>query len=110
MESLVNIKSTYSKSTYSWFLAVSLSLVTVLVSPSSFAQEREYDLEIRKETVNITGKPVDFALTVNGGIPAPTLRFVEGEEAVINVKNSTDEDTSVHWHGLLVPWNKDHRR
>ena len=97
------------KNVYSWFLAISFFLITVLFSQFSFAQEREreYDLELRKETVNITGKPIDFALTVNGGIPAPTLRFVEGEDAVIHVKNSTDEDTSIHWHGLLVPWNMD---
>ena len=79
----------------------------VLFSNTTLAAKRVYDLEIKKETVNKTGENVDFALTVNGRIPAPTLRFMEGEEAVINVTNSTNEETSVHWHGILIPWNMD---
>ncbi|MCJ8330171.1 MAG: multicopper oxidase domain-containing protein, partial [Lentisphaeria bacterium] len=48
------------------------------------------------------GKPVK-ALTVNGGIPGPTLHFNIGETAVITVKNKLKESSSVHWHGLLLP-------
>jgi FtsP/CotA-like multicopper oxidase with cupredoxin domain len=48
-------------------------------------------------------KPVR-ALTLNGGIPGPTLRFREGDTARIRVHNRLqDEETSIHWHGLLVP-------
>lgn len=65
-----------------------------------------YHLDIRREVVNITGTPVE-KITVNGGIPGPTLRFTEGEEAVITVTNHLDEDTSVHWHGLLLPGEMD---
>jgi FtsP/CotA-like multicopper oxidase with cupredoxin domain len=61
-----------------------------------------YHLDIRRETVNITGTPVK-KITVNGSIPGPTLHFTEGEEAIITVTNHLDEDTSVHWHGLLLP-------
>lgn len=47
---------------------------------------------------------MDFALTVNGSIPAPTLEFTEGDDAEITVHNKlTDEETSIHWHGLLLP-------
>lgn len=60
-----------------------------------------YHLDIARESVNITGTPV-MKVTVNGGIPAPTLRFTEGEEVVINVTNKMDEDTSIHWHGLII--------
>ncbi len=62
----------------------------------------EYSLTISKETVNLAGKEVT-GMTVNGSIPGPTLRFTEGEYAVIYVKNTIDVETSVHWHGILLP-------
>lgn len=90
------------------FLLKVLSFLIMLTSTTSFSNQREYHLEVKKEVVNKSGKKeVDFALTINGGIPAPTLRFVEGDEAIIHVKNSTNEETSIHWHGLLLPWNMD---
>ncbi len=63
---------------------------------------REYTLTIRQQKVNITGKVV-MGMTINGTIPGPTLEFNEGEYAVIYVKNEMDVETSVHWHGLLLP-------
>ncbi|MGY8915463.1 MAG: multicopper oxidase domain-containing protein, partial [Flavobacteriales bacterium] len=63
---------------------------------------REYNLTIRKEMVNMAGKEV-MGMTINGSIPGPTLEFAEGEYAIINVTNKMDEETSVHWHGLLLP-------
>ena len=62
----------------------------------------EYTLTIKEETVNLAGKDVT-GMTVNGTIPGPTLRFTEGEYAVIYVKNEMDVETSVHWHGILLP-------
>jgi len=64
--------------------------------------ERVYNLTIDYETVNYTGKEVK-AMTINGGIPGPNLEFTEGEFAIINVTNNMDEETSVHWHGLILP-------
>ena len=43
------------------------------------------------------------ATTINGSVPGPLLRFREGERATIHVTNRLQEDTSIHWHGLLVP-------
>ncbi len=43
------------------------------------------------------------ATTINGTVPGPLLRFREGDRATINVTNRLREDTSIHWHGLLVP-------
>ncbi|HSM05308.1 MAG TPA: copper resistance system multicopper oxidase [Longimicrobiales bacterium] len=43
------------------------------------------------------------AVTMNGTVPGPLLRFREGDEAVIHVTNELDEDTSIHWHGLILP-------
>ena len=74
----------------------------------SYSQEdeerpiREYTLTIEKQTVNFAGKEV-MGMTVNGNIPGPTLEFTEGEQAVIHVINKMDVETSVHWHGLLLP-------
>jgi CopA family copper-resistance protein len=62
----------------------------------------EYTLTIKEEMVNKAGKEVK-GMTVNGTIPGPTLEFTEGEYAVIYVKNEMSEETSVHWHGLILP-------
>jgi CopA family copper-resistance protein len=62
----------------------------------------EYDLVIAQQEVNITGKTV-WAMTINGDIPGPTLRFKEGDIARIHVHNRMSVDTSIHWHGVLVP-------
>ncbi len=43
------------------------------------------------------------AVTINGTVPGPLLRFTEGDEAVLRVHNRLDEDTSIHWHGILLP-------
>ncbi|WP_047420392.1 multicopper oxidase domain-containing protein [Cellulophaga sp. Hel_I_12] len=63
---------------------------------------REHTITLREATVNKAGKEV-MGMTVNGTIPGPTLEFTEGEYAVIYVKNEMSEETSVHWHGLLLP-------
>ncbi|MDD3722970.1 MAG: multicopper oxidase domain-containing protein [Lutibacter sp.] len=62
----------------------------------------EYTLEINEEMVNKAGKDV-MGMTINGSIPGPTLDFTEGEYAVIHVKNNMDVETSIHWHGMLLP-------
>ena len=63
---------------------------------------KEYTITIQKDKVNKAGKEV-MGMTVNGTIPGPTLEFTEGEYAVIYVKNEMDVETSIHWHGLLLP-------
>lgn len=62
----------------------------------------EYTLTLKEEMVNKAGKEV-MGMTVNGTIPGPTLEFTEGEYAVIYVKNEMSLETSVHWHGILLP-------
>ena len=77
--------------------------VCALCSSSAFAAVKEYHLTIAEQTVNITGKPVQ-RITVNGQFPAPALEFEEGDEAVIHVHNQlNNQDSSIHWHGLLLP-------
>jgi len=66
----------------------------------------DFDLAIGETVVNLTGAP-GRALTVNGSLPAPTLRWREGETVTVRVANRFHHDTSIHWHGILVPANMD---
>ena len=58
-----------------------------------------------------TGFTVDgragHAVAINGTIPAPLLRLKEGQNVRITVENRLDEDTSIHWHGFIVPFEMD---
>lgn len=65
-----------------------------------------FDLAIDRFPVRIGGRRGE-AVGVNGSLPAPLIRFREGEEVTIDVANRLDEDTSIHWHGLLVPFQMD---
>ncbi len=66
----------------------------------------EFDLSIGETEVNITGAP-RTALTINDSLPGPLLRWREGDTVTLNVSNRLDEDTSIHWHGILLPANMD---
>ena len=90
-----------------FFLLVNISFTIAQTSPSLEGNVdnlpvHEYNLTIDKKMVNITGKEV-MGMAINNSIPGPTLRFIEGEYAVIHVKNNLETETSVHWHGLLLP-------
>ncbi len=79
--------------------------------PYSFADHpigtlKKYDLTVDYKTVNFTGRDRK-ALATNGSIPAPTLRFIEGDTALITVKNDTDKPVSFHWHGIILPNKED---
>jgi FtsP/CotA-like multicopper oxidase with cupredoxin domain len=67
----------------------------------------EFDLHIAEHIQSPAGKSVRV-LAINGGIPGPTLRFREGDFARIRVHNDLKgEETSTHWHGLLLPNKED---
>lgn len=61
-----------------------------------------FDLTIAPQRVNFTGK-ARIATLVNGTIPAPILRWREGDSLTLNVTNRLDVPTSVHWHGIILP-------
>jgi CopA family copper-resistance protein len=63
---------------------------------------QEYNLTIEENEITLAGVTAN-GMTINGGIPGPTLEFNEGDLAIINVTNKMDEETSVHWHGLILP-------
>ncbi|WP_207388141.1 copper resistance system multicopper oxidase [Hylemonella gracilis] len=66
----------------------------------------EFHLEVAELPVNYTGTP-RLAVAINGSIPAPTLRWREGEEVTIRVSNRLRDDTSIHWHGIILPYQMD---
>jgi CopA family copper-resistance protein len=63
---------------------------------------KRYDLHIKDTIVNFTGKN-KVGIAINGQIPAPTLEFTEGDIAEIHVYNHMHHETSLHWHGLILP-------
>jgi CopA family copper-resistance protein len=69
-------------------------------------QGTQFDLAIGERSVNFGGTP-RTATVVNGSLPAPTLRWREGDTVTIRVRNDLAEDTSIHWHGLVLPANMD---
>jgi FtsP/CotA-like multicopper oxidase with cupredoxin domain len=73
-----------------------------LASGAAPALAGNYQLAVSTAKVEIGGRVVE-KMTINGGVPGPTLRLGEGEDATITVTNNTGETTSVHWHGLMLP-------
>ena len=65
-----------------------------------------FDLAIGETLMNFTGSP-KVALTINGSVPGPLLRWREGDTVTLRVRNELDEDTSIHWHGIILPANMD---
>lgn len=67
---------------------------------------REINLVIAESAVNFTGV-MCRATTINGSIPAPTLHLREGDEVTIRVTNQLSVATSIHWHGIILPYQMD---
>ena len=61
-----------------------------------------FNLSIGEQMVNFTGT-ASRATTVNGSLPAPVLRWKEGDTVTLNVTNLLAEDSSIHWHGIILP-------
>ena len=61
-----------------------------------------HELLIDETPIEIAGRRAK-AVTINGTVPGPLLRLREGEDVIIRVDNRLNEDTSIHWHGLIVP-------
>ncbi|MEX5352782.1 copper resistance system multicopper oxidase [Pseudomonas juntendi] len=84
------------------------SPVWALTSPGqpTVLSGTEFDLFIGQTPVNITGAPCT-AMTINGTLPGPLLRWREGDTITLRVRNRLQEDTSIHWHGIILPANMD---
>jgi L-ascorbate oxidase len=66
----------------------------------------EYNLTVDRVKID-TGNFVKEGVGYNGESPGPVLRFKEGEKVSINVTNNLDEMTSIHWHGVILPFQQD---
>jgi CopA family copper-resistance protein len=66
----------------------------------------QFDLVVDQTWVNMSGKE-RLAVTINGSLPAPTLRWREGDTVTIRVTNNLRQDTSIHWHGIILPFTMD---
>lgn len=83
-------------------------LLTLLLPVAAHAAQpphagvSRHELIVDSKIVSVNGRQVE-KIAVNGSIPGPVLHLREGDEAVISVRNNLGEDTSVHWHGLLLP-------
>lgn len=78
-------------------------LLTFLTTPVLAAT---YDLEVGPVSLDVSGRDV-AGFAINGQVPAPLLRFKEGEDLTINVTNTLKVDTSIHWHGFVLPFDQD---
>jgi CopA family copper-resistance protein len=82
-----------------------LAAAFIAVAPLG-AQAGTYNLTVDHVKID-TGDFVKDGIGYNGASPGPVLRFKEGEEVTINVKNNLRETTSIHWHGLILPYQQD---
>jgi len=79
-------------------------LLTLLMPAMVMAGE--YGLTVDRVKID-TGDFVKEGIGYNGASPGPVMRFKEGENVKINVTNNLDEMTSIHWHGLILPFDQD---
>lgn len=67
---------------------------------------KTFDLTYSPLKVNYTGQE-RYATAINGSVPAPVLRWKEGDTVTLKVTNQLAEDTSIHWHGIILPMKQD---
>jgi len=83
-----------------------ITSLILLIFFSLSAMAETYNLSVDKVTLD-AGKFKRQAIGYNGATPGPTLRFKEGEDVTIKVTNNLDVSTSIHWHGLILPYQQD---
>jgi FtsP/CotA-like multicopper oxidase with cupredoxin domain len=89
-----------------WLRPASAQAAATATGTAPVLSGTEFDLTIAETPVNFTGAP-RLATTVNGSIPGPTLRLRAGDTVTIRVHNRLAEDTSIHWHGIILPFDMD---
>jgi CopA family copper-resistance protein len=67
---------------------------------------KQFNLDIGYQPVNFTGRE-RVATAINGSVPGPILRWREGDRVTLNVKNHLAHDSSIHWHGIILPSGMD---
>ena len=89
-----------------WFPAWAQPVSQGITAPIPTVSGNEITLRIARQTMRIDGK-LSRAIGINGTVPAPLVRLKEGQTAKLTVVNDLDEDSSIHWHGLILPFQMD---
>ena len=89
-----------------WLRAAAQGLSDTRTGAAPVLSGTNIDLVVGESPVNFTGTP-RMATTINGSIPAPTLKLREGDTVTIRVTNRLREATSIHWHGIILPYQMD---
>jgi len=90
----------------SWFPAWAQPVSPGIASTLPTVSGSDITLRIARQTMRVDGK-VSRAIGINGTVPAPLVRLTEGQQARLTVVNDLDEDSSIHWHGLILPFHMD---
>jgi CopA family copper-resistance protein len=77
-----------------------------LVRALSSVSGEDIHLKIAHQTIDLDGRR-GHAIGINGTIPGPLIRLREGQTVRLHVENTLDEDSSIHWHGLILPFHMD---
>jgi CopA family copper-resistance protein len=89
-----------------WFPAWAQPVSPGITAPLPTVSGNDITLRIARQTMRIDGK-LSRAIGINGTVPAPLVRLKEGQTAKLTVVNDLDEDSSIHWHGLILPFQMD---
>ena len=89
-----------------WFPAWAQPVSAGIARPLPTVSGTDISLRIAHQMMTVDGRQ-SHAIGVNGTIPAPLVRLKEGTRVRLSVTNDLDEDSSIHWHGLLVPFEMD---
>jgi len=89
-----------------WFPAWAQPVSTGITAPIPTVSGTDISLRIARQTMRVDGK-VSRAIGLNGTVPGPLVRLREGQNVRLRVTNDLDEDSSIHWHGLLLPFQMD---
>lgn len=82
------------------------SMEVLYNAPDTDRQPLIFDLAIREQAFDIAGGRGN-AMTINDSVPGPLLEWYEGRDVVLNVTNHMRHSTSIHWHGILLPFEMD---
>ena len=90
----------------SWVPAWAQPVSGGITAPLPTVSGTDVSLRIARQTMRVDGK-VSRAIGINGTVPAPLIRLREGQNVRLSVTNDLDEDSSIHWHGLILPFQMD---
>jgi CopA family copper-resistance protein len=103
---LRDVGLTGGAATIPWLPAWAQPVSAGIVAPLPTVSGPDIALRVAHRMMMIDGKP-SHAIGINGTTPAPLIRLRQGQTARLSVTNDLDEETSIHWHGLLLPFQMD---